>query len=173
MEIVTELEQVALSDKDIKKMIGKHGDLARVMLYNELADVQSLRDLFSEKINIVIILLSIEGPDAQPVGHWICMLDQQEQYEHFDSYGLTVDQELHITHEQPYLSQLMNAADKKVFQSTEQLQRIKEHTNTCGRYVVARAKNLHLTNAQFNAFIRSSETKPDIAVTLMTMYLLD
>ena len=68
------------------------------------------------------------GPAS--VGHWISLIQYPGYIENFDSYGLTIDQELSITHEKRYLSILLRGQEVK--QGTVQLQEIRNDVNTCG-----------------------------------------
>jgi len=166
-EIVHKAESVALSFTDLEKMMG--GDPVRLIHYDQLQG-ESMTSLFSSG-KPIIILLQIEGPDAPRVGHWICLLDHGSHYEHFDSYGLTSDEELAFTHENRYLSDMIRKSDKPVEQSTHRLQEMREGVNTCGRWCVARLKNKELELPGFVRFINKIHHQPDVAVTMLTLHL--
>ena len=147
---------------------------ANVILYNKFKELYTnnrpISDVFENK-NSIIVLLQIEGPNAPSVGHWIAILRRgADEYEHFDSYGLNLDEELHITHEKPYLTALLTSKGVKVSYNKYKLQLRKDDMNTCGRWCVARVRLHDLTLEKFaESFMK---TKPyDHSVALATMFL--
>ncbi len=133
MDLIKRLEAEPLGFPELKRMLSKDGrdKDTKLLQYDELAKFSSLDQLFA-KDQAVIILLQIEAPDAPKVGHWIALLDQGDHVEHFDSYGLSADEELALTHESDLLTKLLQTASTRVEDSTTKLQHISEHTNTCG-----------------------------------------
>lgn len=170
MELLTNIESVALSFDDLKRMLGPANKYTTLMEYNDLKRFSRAEDMFRGKTKAVLVLLEIETPGAPKVGHWIAMLDMGSHYEHFDSYGIDMDEELAITHEAPYLSQLFRRSGKKLVETPQRLQTRREHVNTCGRYCVVRAR-LMGTLQQFISLLSVAHTQPDNAITLMTMFL--
>lgn len=170
MQTIQNLEAVALSQSDLQRMLGPAAEWTNIMIYDELEHVKDARDLFPQKIKAVIILLQIEKPGASPVGHWIAMLDHGSQYEHFDSYGLDLDEELGITHEKPWLSDLFKKTGRKLVEASLRLQEVREHVNTCGRYAVVRCRIMGQL-PEFYHFLRSGHSTPDRAITMLTALL--
>jgi hypothetical protein len=170
MDVLTKIEEAPLGFAELKRMLGPALKRTKLIGYDELKGVQSLSGLFGDKKS-VIILLEIEAPDAPKVGHWIALLDMGDHYEHFDSYGIDVDEELALTHEEPWLSQLLDAADKPIRDSGTRYQQVREHINTCGRWCVARVRLQKLTLDHFKDVIDQAHATPDITVALMTMFL--
>lgn len=170
MDIVRNIESQALGFPELKRMLGSHAKSTRLMQYDDLKQVDHIRKLFHGK-KAVIILMSIEGPDAPSVGHWIALLDMGDHYEHFDSYGLSADEELSLTHEEPYLTKLIAQADMRVQDSSARFQSMRDHTNTCGRWCVARVKLGNRDLEEFQKLIETAHTVPDVTVSLMTMFL--
>lgn len=162
-EFLTDMEKIALSIDDIKRMNPK----TNVIQYDALSKVKSIRQVMKQ--GTVVILLDIQAPNAPNVGHWICVLDHGDHMEHFDSYGLSMDQELAITHEKPFLSDLLKQ-ESKVVQSTHRLQVKREGINTCGRWCVLRTR---LKKLDLDNFIKLATQChiPDITATLSTMFL--
>jgi hypothetical protein len=171
MNRIEELEKKPLSDADLRRMLGKDRARCKVILYNELQKYTNMDELLPNEGQCVIVLLQIETPGATPVGHWICMLNHGSHYEHFDSYGLDPDEELGLTHEQPYLTNIIKNTNKRVGTSSYRLQAKKEAVNTCGRWAVTRVKHAELENPEFVKLIRAQHPIPDVAVTLMTQFL--
>jgi hypothetical protein len=139
-------------------------------MYDNLAD-KTLADLF-DGADCAIILLDIHnGRDIAPVGHFIAVINQGSHIEHFDSYGLNVDEELSFTHDQPHLSRILNRS--RVITNGRKFQRFREDVNTCGRWCVVRCNEWNLrklTLVQFGDLFDELDADPDEAVTLMTWY---
>jgi len=171
MNTIQELEKVALSDKDLERMLGKDRSRCKVVLYEYLKNYESLHDLLPNPKDCIIILLQIEKPGASPVGHWICLLNHGTHYEHFDSYGLDPDEELAITHEHTHLTDLIRNTKIRVESSSAKLQAKREAVNTCGRWAVIRVKHSELEKKEFVNMIRQVHSIPDVAVTMMTKFL--
>lgn len=171
MELIQQIEAQPLTFDDMKRMLGPFAKHTRLMEYNELQGVGAARDLFSDGINALVILLEIEAPNAPKVGHWIAMLDHGDSYEHFDSYGFTMDEELGLTHEKPYLSNLFNNSGKKLEESRLKLQAQREAVNTCGRWSVARVRLQEFPMMKFVELIRQTNQDPDIGISLLTLFL--
>ncbi len=171
MELIRHIEQTPLGFDELKRMLGPALQSTLLIKYDRLAEVRRAEDLFRNGVRAVIVLLQIEGPDAPEVGHWIAMLDHGDTYEHFDSYGLSMDEELAITHEQPFLSNLFSSGGKPLVETGIQLQKIREHTNTCGRWAVARVRLIDFNPHQFADIIAASHATPDVTISLMTLFL--
>ena len=165
---IADIEAKPLSIKQVESMLV--GDNAIVIHYDDLANVSSLSELMN-LAKCVVILLEIEGPEAQRVGHFILMLNHGDHYEHFDSYGLDVDEELALTHEKRYLTTLIGSSNKAVENAHAKLQEVREDVQTCGRWVVLRCKLSSMRLQQFNDFISSQHQPPDIFVTALTKKL--
>lgn len=166
------LEGDALTFNELKNMMGhKNSELCLFLSYDELSKIKSFKQLFSNGHDAAIILLQSEYENAPAVGHFILLLNQPEHIEHFDSYGLTVDEENKITGER-HLTQLFNDSKKSMIQNTKQLQRFKNDIQTCGRWVVARylLKTLNLTHF-LQIITKLGGHLNDESVTLMTMLL--
>lgn len=109
------------------------------------------------------------GNRKEKVGHFIALLKQDGYIEHFDPYGLNIEQELSITHEQGVLKSLLEQAGKVVTNQT-QLQQWKDDIQTCGRWCVARVRMRDLNLREFIQFFKQSILTGDQKVTLMTYF---
>lgn len=166
MQLLKKVEAQDLSGAQLVRMTkGK----ARAMRYDDLRSVTRLEQLF-DKTNCVIVLLQIQGASS-PVGHWIALIKHNDHIEHFDSYGLSVDQEIALTYEQHYLSDLIDQSRTNVVTSQKKLQAVREHVNTCGRWCVLRCLLRNLNMRDFYDFISSSDTHPDMVAALTTIFL--
>ena len=172
MEIITEIMRETLDQFDLRRMLGPIKDKVRIMKYDEL-EKETLESLFKNAVAI-IIFLQIEGEHGprDHVGHWIALIHHHDHYEHFDSYGIGIDQEVSITHEkQNLIGQLLKSAHKSVLESTRRLQSHRHDMNTCGRWCVARIRMIDLELPRFYNFIEDLNHVSDIAVVSLTMFL--
>lgn len=162
MDIITELEKEPLSDKDLERMArGK----AKIILYDDLRDIDTLDNDW----DAYIILLQITG---QNIGHWILLINHESHIEHFDPYGIGIDEELSITHEKPYLSNLFQKSKKDIITNHIRFQARKENMNTCGRWCISRLNFADMPLEKFHTFIDKVHSKHhDMAATLLTMLL--
>lgn len=171
MEVIQFIISKPLAFDDINQMLGPHKNKTWVIRYEELKQFKSLEEMFSTK-TAAIIFLDIHGETSSSIGHWITVLKHKDHYEHFDSYGISVDEENHITKEPiPYLSNLFSESKIPIVDSGRKLQAQKEDVNTCGRYCVAR---VHLQKYELKTFYKFLDiigTDPDRSITLMTMLL--
>jgi hypothetical protein len=166
---IQSLEKEDLSFEDLKRMMGPKWDAeTRFLNWDELANYKLMSELMTKPA--VIILLHIEGPHAPSVGHFILLLDFNDHLEHFDSYGLTMEEELAITHEQ-HLTRIFKTYRKPVINNTKKLQTFRKDINTCGRWIVTRRMLSHLTLDKFLKFISNFHLNPDDLVTAMTTLL--
>lgn len=158
-------EAQALDANDLRGMINVE---VNFIDYDDLKDM-TLNQVLS-KNGMAIILMHIHNSDGskRPVGHWIALLEYEDHIEHFDSYGLKIDEELHITHEKPYLGELLKG--KNVKQDHVRIQEIRNDVNTCGRHCVVRCMTKSVAYEQYIQFLRSLSGVPDESVTLMTFF---
>lgn len=171
-KFIQQIEAVTLSLPDIRRMLGSFAGTTKVMLYDNLKSFATFEALFRGRTKAVILLMEIQNKGGvAPVGHFIALLKQGNQIEHFDSYGLRVDQELGITHEAPFLSVMARNSRMKMFEDTKRLQRFKDHVNTCGRWCVSRVRLQHMSYPEFVSFWSMFGNHPDELVSIGTMFL--
>lgn len=167
--ILAQLEHNALSFLQLQHLVGpentKH---ARWILYDQLSKYKTFDELMA--LGAVCILLEIEKRNAPKVGHFILLLDHKTHLEHFDSYGLTMDEELKITQEK-HLTRLFTTCRKKIVDNTVRLQQFREDINTCGRWVVARLLLRELELDEFISLIKYFVRPSDDLVAAMTLLL--
>lgn len=169
-------QQQELSFAQLKNMVGPHFSKAvKWVTYEQIQGSKTIAQVFGGK-KLVVILIFIK-PDrthfyeTTHAGHFILLINHEHSIEHFDSYGLGIDEELAITHENPFLKQLLNASKKEIINNTTKLQRFKENINTCGRWVVARILLHHLSLEKFIEEVTNLGYPNDESVTLLTMLL--
>ena len=149
---VLKLIHKPLSDGDLRRLLGY--DL-KILTYPQLADLQDLDSLLPAPTDSCVLLYE-EMPNS---GHWTGLLKYQGMYEHFDSYGVRPDSELHwidpnmrekLNEKQPFLSELLKS--HPYIYNTVKFQ-IKEHrVNTCGSHVAFRLYNFKNSNMNLKQY---------------------
>ncbi len=176
--LVNGLEGIPLSGCDLVAMATKLGNphTRYIDEYDTLKDIKSLEELFADA-NSVFILLDIFS-DREPmahIGHWVvlCLGDRAIQF--FDPYGNSLERDLELTGEEPYLQKLLYGY--KVEENKHKLQKFNDDVNTCGRHDVVRALFHFLSNDEYydrviNPVLKQRLVKsPDVLVTLLTAFL--
>ena len=143
---IAKAEDVDLTGGDIRRITdGK----ARILVYNDLRHFKSIDELLGPDGAVVILYQTREN-----FGHWVALFwtdRANRKLEFFDSYGLAVDEELEIAPEfnmrqhggelVAHLTALVElCSDCKVTSNKAQLQKVLEHTNTCGRWTALRIR---------------------------------
>lgn len=170
MEIITNIIHQPLNDMDLARMLGPLKSKVKIMRYEELAN-KTLQSLFHGYMAIIVFLDIHNEHGVTPIGHWITLIDQDDHYEHFDSYGIGVDEEVAITHEKKDLiSNLFKQSNKPLVESQRKLQSNKNDTNTCGRWCIARIRLGNYALPKFYHFIDTIHHIPDVAVVALTMF---
>jgi hypothetical protein len=169
MQSAKQLEKQDFTFEQLKKMMGPtFAQQTLFLTWDELARHNSVDHLMIKPA--VVILLQIESINAPKTGHFILLLDFHDHIEHFDSYGLTIEEELAITHEK-HLTRIFQNYRQPVINNTKKLQTLRQDINTCGRWVVTRRMLSTMKLDKFLSFIASFHLNPDDLVTAMT-YLL-
>lgn len=168
--VIDQLKAQTLSFSDLQYMVGPRvTKKCRWIEYDKLKDFKNIDDLMM--LGAVIILMMIEKRGAPKVGHFICLLDHGTHYEHFDSYGITMDEELDLTQEK-HLTRIFKTSPKKIVDNHMRLQMFREDINTCGRWVVGRllTRSIEL-DAFLKLFNHLKPRSPDEMITVMTLLL--
>ena len=176
--LVNGLETIPLSGCDLVSMATKLGNTHTRYIddYDSLKNVKSVEELF-DGVNSVFILLDIfsDRNVLEHIGHWIvlCLGDKAIQF--FDPYGNSLEKDLELTGEEPYLQKLLYGY--KVEENKHKLQKENDDVNTCGRHDVVRAVFHFLSNQEYYdrviaPIIKQKLVKnPDVLVTLLTAFL--
>lgn len=166
---IQKIKDNALSIPQLQALVGPNQTRqCRWIIYDDLQKFRTLEEVLS--LGAVVILLQIEAPRAPKVGHFILMLDHGNHYEHFDSYGLNIDQETAITQEH-HLTNLFKLSRKRIKENGQKLQTIREDVNTCGRWVAARLLLREMELDQFLSLVKYFKVNTDDLVAIMTMLL--
>jgi hypothetical protein len=166
------IEQYALTDSDLRKLIGP----VRILTYPEL-EKETYETLFTQQPYVVILFLT----EDKKTGHWICVLqhDGGALCEVFDSFGLVVDgnrkwlsggQLRDLDQTLPNLHNVFKGFPGKLVYNDTKLQQ--DSKNTCGRHIASRILHKHLSIKDYITLIRQSGYSPDTFVTLYTYRII-
>ena len=156
----------ALSNDDINKILDPP---THILTYPELADYNSIDDVFDELGRCIILYLT-NGPTS---GHWTCMWRKGDRINYFDSYGDPPEKPREVVggaynQEEPYLMNLLQNSGCKVYYNTHPYQSDRADVATCGRWCVARLLLKDNSDKRFYEIIKHSGQKPDTFVTNLT-----
>lgn len=177
--IIDNAEDISLNEEDLKLIC--HPIDIKIILYQELHQLQDINELFELSDNIIILYRT-----TQDYGHFVSLLNYDTHIEYFDSYGEAPDYELKFSEQSlrhmkghiiPHISSLLKIASerdkKKIIYNKIKLQRYHEHVNTCGRWAALRIKFRHLDLKRFQKLFLKQSNPPDNIVTYLTYLLVD
>lgn len=168
-EMIQKLKSNALNFDQLRNLAGPEvSEKCRWLEYDDILKYQSLQQLMS--LGACVILLEIESRVAPKVGHFILLLDHGDHYEHFDSYGLNMDEERAITQEH-HLTNIFKNSRKPIVDNSKKLQALREDINTCGRWVVARLLLRDLELGPFIQLLNYFHVNYDDLISIMTLLL--
>ena len=167
---VAKVKEYALSDGDIRKILGP--DIS-IITYPMLGEMGSIEDAFDNKGRCVMLV-----PNASPtMGHWVAMIKRPDHIEFFDPYGDAPEEQKEgllqsrlqsLDIDQPYLTKLLRASGKPVYYNTKGFQQEKASVATCGRHAVSRLLYAPYTIDKYDACVRQSGLSPDNFVSGLT-----
>lgn len=171
MDIINEIKSQPLDQYDLERMLGPVKKYTRIIQYDQLSKY-TLESLFKGVMAVIIFLeIHKENGSTENIGHWIVLLHHDDHYEHFDSYGIGVDEEVSITHEKKDLiTKLFQSSKKGFVESQRKLQSSKKDVDTCGRWCVLRIRMANYELPKFYSFIDHINSSPDTAVVALTMF---
>ena len=168
-------EDYSLSTNDILRITDNK---CKVIAYEELEHISSIDELL-EPHGAAIILY--ENSDDGLYGHWTALFKtDQGTLEFFDPYAIKLDGELNLNNdfnfrvhngvEVAHLSHLISQSEYKVKSNKVQLQEVKKHVNTCGRWTALRIRFRDVSIRRFIDLMTKNEAyKPDFWVTALTL----
>lgn len=172
---IKRLEDISLSDKDVLKIVnGK----ANFITYDKLKHVKDIDELLEPYGSCIILYLTKPN-----YGHFVSLNlvgPNEDQLEHFDSYGYVPDDELsdfdidpklrqQLGEDFPYLLKLMYDSDYDLSFNEHKLQARKNDIKTCGRWAGIRSLLKHLPLEEFvDIFQNNKLGTPDQIVTAVT-----
>lgn len=172
---IKELKDYSLSDKDVMKIVNGH---ANFITYDKLQDVTNIDEILSPYGSCIILYLTKPN-----YGHFVSLNlvgPKMDSLEHFDSYGIIPDDELHefpisdslreqLGEDYPYLLQLMYDSPYDLSFNEYKLQSKNNDVKTCGRWAAMRTFLKHLPLEEFADIFKNNRLgTPDDIVTLLT-----
>ena len=161
-EKLKELKKIALSSQQLQENTNKHIPILR---YPDIYG-KSLNKLLK---NGAFILLYMWGPSY---GHWCCVIDHPEEnaVEFFDPYGEPVDywlsknthkKNVELGQAKPYLLNKVKKGTHTFYYNPVKLQDESrpEEILTCGRWILLRIRNRHLSLDDFIKGIKDVKSK--------------
>ena len=131
-----------VSSNDLKNILG---DDLKIINFSDLRNYKTIYDLLPKKKDYCIIFYTDDMKNGVMIGHWTCLLRYKDYFEFFDSYGLSVSQELKFIspekrkrygEETDYLENLLEPV-KHNYNHFDYQKWTSSHT-TCGRWVIIR-----------------------------------
>lgn len=179
ISLVNGLEKIPLSGCDLVSMCSKLGNPNTCFIddYDSLRHVRTVEDLFGGANSIFILLdiFSQRDPMSQ-IGHWIVLcLGNNDALQFFDPYGNSLEKDLELTGEEPYLKNLLR--EYKIDENKYKYQKYSDDVNTCGRHDVVRALFHFLSNDEYHDRVvepllkKNLVKNADVFVSLMTGFL--
>lgn len=166
--VIKNAESYALSDADIKKVLG---DDISIIVYPDLKYYTKIEDIFDDKGRCIMLF-----PNSTPTsGHWCGLLLKKDGIEFFNPYGKPpkitktdgVDSMLakQLDVENPYLEKLLKESGLPVYYNTERFQKISDNIATCGRWAAIRMLLFKYPLTRFKKIIKESGLNGDEYVT--------
>jgi len=174
-KIILNSEKHDLSGADILRITDNE---CKIFPYTALMGMNSLDEIL-EPFGACVLLYETK----ENYGHWVALIKRTSNLlEFYDPYGLNVDEELNIENEyhirkmggeiMPHLSALIKKDNYKVIYNKQQIQKIKEDVNTCGRYCALRIRLRDTTLEKFNNLLTTNKCyDADFWVSALTILI--
>ena len=151
-----------VSSNDLKNVLG---DDLKIINFSDLKNYKNIYELLPAKKDYCVIFYTDDFKNGCMIGHWTCLMRYKHHFEFFDSYGLTVSQELKFIspdkkkrfgEDTDYLEKLLKPVQHNY--NHYDFQKWDDKTTTCGRFVIIRIylfkKGLITENEFYNYMIR-------------------
>lgn len=165
--LINEKEDKALSFDNLRAMLGPDASECNFFLYESIRTLTPAK-FFSKPAAIILMANRRSGDN---VGHFMAILQFRNHIEHFDSYGFSIEEELKITGEPPYIVQMLNEQSKQIVESKHKFQGTRNDSETCGRWCVARVRMRDMFISEFKSFFDRAIVTNDQKVVLLTYFL--
>ena len=162
-DVIQQLKTEPLSMEEIKHMSRGKAD---VILYDHIKPGE---DLFKNS-DCVIVLMQVKDTGSD-VGHFVLIKKGNDTVEHFDPYGLSLAEDLSLTHEPSTIKSALQ--DYNIEENKYKFQSKKPDVNTCGRWCVMRCLHSDMSLDDFKRYIDTMAHGDDYdtAITKMTIAL--
>lgn len=177
MNKIKDVKADAMSDKLIRKYLPN----CKILKYNEFKKFKNLNQIIPNNKDYIIILYET-SPNS---GHWCCLMNYDDNYEYFDSYGKEPSNPLSwnnpnvnimLGQDKPYLNYLIESSNKDTYYNDIDYQSTKNDINTCGRHCIFRIlcmlkKNYNLK--QYYKFMKSLKNKSNEQYDSIVSYMIN
>lgn len=161
----------ALSMDDLRS--ASNGRL-QVFTYEDLYNIKHIDELFYPYNACIILYQSTPN-----FGHWVTLIRRKnnttDSLEHFDPYGVKIDDELNGPNRMKFpklLSRLiLKSGIKTIISNVGRFQSQKALVNTCGRWALIRALLKNKSLEEFTNLFHNQKLEPDFYVTALTMFI--
>lgn len=160
----------ALSDDDIRQLLGSG---IKITTYPDLEHISRIDKLFDRHGRAILFI----PQQNEQQGHWTCLIKRGKTIEFFDPYGEPPEaqkdtlSEAHLEKmrmNEPLLADLLTNNPYKIIYNKEQLQKLQNDVNTCGRHCVARLLYHKYPVQKYREIIHQSRMSPDDFVVKLT-----
>jgi len=175
MHLREELKQLDNQRLSGKQMVDALKGKVKVVVYSDVVKMNSLDELLNPHGKVIILYQTT----SETSGHWCCLFRQTfENVIFFDPYGLKPDDEIpdckylsYLNGETP-LRTLLNNSNYNVSFNPNRYEKWSKDMNSCGRHVIFRLQNSHMTNSKYHQYItkmtKSTRLNPDELVAVLT-----
>ena len=173
-KILSYYENIALSNKDIFKILKGKGNL---VVYPDLIKYKNIDEVLG---NDDMCILLFEA--RKNYGHWCCLWKIDNTVSFFNPYGGFPDDSLKFIPEHfakisnqnyPYLSILLDESPYQLTYNERKYQKHGKDIKTCGRHCAVRLLCRNMDDNEYfnyiNYFTKKYNIDPDAFVTLITM----
>ena len=172
------IKQVYVNDLNLQDVKLLTREKVPVILYDNLTINDDILNLLSKDGRALLLFPTGLGAD----GHWISILfnSNTRVLEHWDSYALTVIQEITYSRnpkvEQNILGKLYQKAQQQhgitIVYNTYRMQKMANNVNTCGRHSCVRLRFHYLNMHQYAKLMLGQTMSPDWIVSAITFLKL-
>ena len=174
MELIKKYEKVALSDKQVLKIVNGR---ANIILYPDLIYYNDIDEILNP-YGSCFLLFEIEPS----YGHWCCIFKKENKLEFFNSYGGFPDDSLKYIPDDfkdisnqnyPYLTRLLLKSNYDIYYNQFKFQKSKSDITTCGRHCAFRLLFKDMKIEKYKEFMdilcKYFKLDPDELVTFFTL----
>lgn len=168
------IKSIYVDDLDLVDVKTLTNNKCPIVLYDNLDINDDILEVIGKNNRCFLLFPTVHGSNS---GHWLSILynDKTNTLEHFDPYGLDVNQEMQYSssrHVQAnILGKLYAKAQQKgikIIFNTVRYQKLTNGVNTCGRHCAIRLRFHYLTPTQYENLMMKQTMSPDWLVSILT-----
>jgi len=168
------IKSIYVDDLDLVDVKTLTNNKCPIVLYDNLDINDDILEVIGKNNRCFLLFPTVHGSNS---GHWLSILynDKTNTLEHFDPYGLDVNQEMQYSssrHVQAnILGKLYAKAQQKgikIIFNTVRYQKLTNGVNTCGRHCAIRLRFHYLTPTQYENLMMKQTMSADWLVSILT-----